>query len=195
VHLTAETCPQYLFLTKDAYEREDAHLYSASPALRTKSDQDALWKSLREGTLDLVATDHCPFTREQKTWKGSFLDLPYGLPGVETLLPLLYSKGVAKGRLALTDLPRLLSEGPARVNGLYPRKGTLRIGSDADIVIFDPDEEWTIHAKDLHMNIDFSPYEGMAVRGAVDTTISRGRVVYTDDKFQGNAGWGEFIAA
>ncbi len=195
VRLTAETCPQYLLLTKAVYERKDAHLYSASPALRAEADQRALWKALREGTLDLVATDHCPFTVEQKTWKGSFLDLPYGLPGVETLLPLLYSDGVAKERLALTDLPRLLSEGPARVNGLYPRKGTLGIGSDADIVIFDPSVGWTIHAKDLHMNTDFSPYEGMEVHGAVDTTISRGRVVYTDGEFQGNAGWGEFVAA
>ncbi|MCD6135648.1 amidohydrolase family protein, partial [Candidatus Bipolaricaulota bacterium] len=180
VMLTAETCPQYLLLTKDVYKREDAYLYSASPALRARSDQAALWSGLREGTLDLVATDHCPFTVDQKTWKGSFLDLPYGLPGVETLLPLLYSEGVVKERLELTDLPRLLSEGPARVNGLYPRKGSLAIGADADIVIFDPDAEWTIHAKDLHMNTDFSPYEGMEIQGAVDTTISRGRIVYTN---------------
>ena len=97
------------------------HTFSASPALRARSDQATLWSGLREGTLDLVATDHCPFTVDQKRWKGSFLDLPYGLPGVETLLPLLYSEGVAKGRLALTDLARLLSEEPARVNGLYSR--------------------------------------------------------------------------
>ncbi|HDL86031.1 MAG TPA: dihydropyrimidinase [Candidatus Acetothermia bacterium] len=194
VQLTAETCPQYLLLTKDVYQREDAHLYSASPALRSKSDQDALWKGLRDGTLDLVATDHCPFTNAQKEWKGSFLDLPYGLPGVETLLSFLYSEGVAKKRLALTDLPRLLCEGPARINGLYPKKGALSIGSDADIVIFDPEVKWTIHADDLHMNTDFSPYEGMAVRGAVDTTISRGRIIYTDGKFQDEKGWGRFVA-
>jgi len=195
VVLTAETCSQYLLLTQDAYERDNAHLYSASPALRSKADQDALWEGLRDGALDLVATDHCPFTCKQKTWKGSFLDLPYGLPGIETLLTLLYSEGVAKERLALTDLPHLLCEGPARVNGLYPKKGTLSIGSDADVVIFDPDVEWTIHAKDLRMATDFSPYEGMQVRGAVDTTISRGRIIYADDEFQGSAGWGEFVAA
>jgi len=194
VMLTAETCPQYLLLTKDVYKREDAYLYSASPALRARSDQAALWSGLREGTLDLVATDHCPFTVDQKTWKGSFLDLPYGLPGVETLLPLLYSEGVVKEHLEVTDLPRLLSEGPARVNGLYPRKGSLAIGADADIVIFDPDAEWTIHAKDLHMNTDFSPYEGMEIQGAVDTTISRGRIVHTNGKFQGEKGAGRFIA-
>jgi len=194
VQLTAETCPQYLLLTKDVYDRADARLYSASPALRTVADQAALWDALHKGTLDLVATDHCPFTREQKTWKGSFIDLPYGLPGVETLLPLLYSEGVVKGRMSLPDLPRLLSEGPAHVNGMYPKKGTLSIGSDADVVIFDPNVEWTIHAKNLHMNTDFSPYEGRQVCGAVETTISRGRIVYTNGDFQGEKGWGRFAS-
>jgi len=193
VMLTAETCPQYLLLTKGVYKRKDAHLFSASPALRAEADQEVLWAALRDGMLDLVATDHCPFTNQQKAWKGSFLDLPYGLPGVETLLPLLYSEGVVKERLALTDLPRLLGEAPARVNAMYPKKGTLEIGSDADVVIFDPEAEWTIHAKNLHMNTSFSPYEGMTIRGAVETTISRGRVVYADGKFQGEKGWGQFV--
>jgi len=193
VRLTAETCPQYLLLTKEVYDRADGHLFSASPALRKEGDQQALWQGLSDGTIDLVATDHCPFTREQKTWNGSFLDLPYGLPGVETLLPLLYSEGVVKGYLELTDLPQLLSEGPARVNGLYPRKGTLSIGSDADIVIFDPEKEWTIHAENLRMATNFSPYEGRQVCGAVETTISRGRIVYVDGTFQGEEGWGRFI--
>ena len=195
VSVTGETCPQYLLLTEDVYEQADGHRFSVMPPLRTQADQDVLWSALRDGTLDLAATDHCPFTREQKTWKGSFLDLPYGLPGVETLLSLLYSEGVVKGCLLLPDLPRLLSEMPARVNGMYPKKGTLSIGSDADVVIFDPDVEWTIHAKDLHMNTDFSPYEGIAVHGAVKTTISRGRIVYTDGEFEGEKGGGEFIAA
>ncbi len=195
VSLTAETCPHYLLLTKDVYATPNSRLYSASPALRTTGDAEALWSGLRNRTLDLVATDHCPFTNQQKTWKGSFLDLPYGLPGVETLLPLVYSEGVVQGRLALTDLPLLLSQTPARVNGIYPRKGTLSIGSDADIVILDPEKEWTINAKALHMNTDFSPYEGRSVKGKVDTTISRGRIVYSDNKFTGKAGWGQFISA
>ncbi len=193
VRLTAETCPQYLLLTKEVYDRADGHLFSASPALRKEGDQQALGQGLSDGTLDLVATDHCPFTREQKTWKGSFLDLPYGLPGVETLLPLFYSEGVRKGRLPLTALPRLLAEGPARGNGLYPRKGTLSIGSDADIVIFDPEKEWAIHAENLHMATDFSPYEGMMVHGAVETTISRGRIIYADETLQEGEGGGRFI--
>jgi len=193
VRLTAETCPQYLLLTKEVYDRADGHFFSASPALREEGNQQALWQGLSDGALDLVATDHCPFTREQKTWKGSFLDLPYGLPGVETLLPLLYSEGVGKGRLPLTALPQLLSEGPAWVNGIYPRKGSLSIGSDADIVIFDPEKEWTINAENLHMATDFSPYEGRPVRGAVETTISRGRIVYADGAFHRKEGWGRFI--
>jgi dihydropyrimidinase len=193
VLVSAETCPQYLLLTEDVYEGTEGPRFSVMPPLRTKADQEGLWSALRDGTLDLVATDHCPFTREQKTWKGSFLDLPYGLPGVETLLPLLYSEGVGKGRIPLTALPRLLCEGPARTNGLYPRKGTLSIGSDADIVIFDPEEEWTIHAENLHMATDFSPYEGMMLKGAVETTISRGEVVYADGFFQGEENWGRFI--
>jgi dihydropyrimidinase len=129
VLVSGETCPQYLLLTEKAYERAEGPQFSVMPPLRTEADQASLWEALLDGTLDLVATDHCPFTREQKTWNGSFLDIPYGLPGVETLLPLLYSEGVKKGRLPLTALPRLLSEGPARVNGLYPKKGSLSIGS------------------------------------------------------------------
>ncbi len=193
VRVSGETCPQYLLLTEKAYEGAEGPQFSVMPPLRTGADQTSLWSALRDGPLDLVATDHCPFTREQKTWNGSFLDLPYGLPGVETLLPLLYSEGVRKGCLPMTALPRLLSEGPARVNGLYPCKGTLSIGSDADIVIFNPEKEWTIHAENLHMAIDFSPYEGRQVHGAVETTISRGRIVYADGTFQGREGWGRFI--
>jgi dihydropyrimidinase len=195
VNLTAETCPHYLLLTNDVYRRPDSHLYSASPALRSNGDLEALWAGLRDKTIDLVATDHCPFTNKQKTWKGSFLDLPYGLPGVETLLPLIYSEGVVKGRLSLTDLPLLLSQTPAKINDIYPKKGTLSIGSDADIVILNPEEEWTIHATNLHMNTDFSPYEGKKVKGKVSTTISRGRMVYADGNFMGEEGWGKFVPA
>ncbi len=193
VAISAETCPQYLLLTEKAYDREDGHLFSASPALRKCKDQDALWGALKTGELDIVATDHCPFTNSQKNWKGSFLDLPYGIPGVETLLPLVYSEGVAKGKLSVTDLLRLLSEGPAKTFGLYPQKGSLRIGADADIVIFDPDVQRSISVASLHMNTEFSPYEGVSVQGAVSETISRGKIVFCDGEFQGERGWGKFI--
>jgi len=191
--LTAETCPQYLVLTADSYDRMDGHLFSASPALRTDADQRALWKGLRRQELDFVATDHCPFTRAQKSWHGSFLDLPYGLPGVETLLPLLYSEGISKGLLHLPDIPRLLSEGPARVHGLYPRKGAIEVGSDADLVIFDPDETWEIHADRLHMHTDFSPYEGWTIRGRVVATIARGVMAYADGVVLAEPGGGQFL--
>jgi len=192
-HMTAETCPQYLVLTVESYDRMDGHLFAASPALRTKADQGALWEGLRRRELDLVATDHCPFTRLQKTWKGSYSELPYGLPGVETLLPLLYSEGVAKGVLQLTDIPRLLGEGPARVHGLYPRKGAIEVGSDADLVIFDPDTTWELSAAKLHMDTDFSPYEGWTVTGRVETTIARGEVVVENGEPVARRGRGRFL--
>jgi dihydropyrimidinase len=171
----------------------DGHLFSASPALRTEADQRALWDGLRRRELDLVATDHCPFTRHQKVWRGSYTDLPYGLPGVETLLPLLYSEGVAKGVLQLSDIPRLLSEGPARVHGLYPQKGAIEVGSDADLVIFDPDATWEIAASDLHMDTDFSPYEGWRVTGRVESTIARGDVVVENGEPNARTGRGRFL--
>jgi dihydropyrimidinase len=191
--LTAETCPQYLVLAADSYDRMDGHLFAASPALRTLSDQTALWNALRDRALDFVATDHCPFTRDQKTWQGSFLDLPYGLPGVETLLPLLYSEGVGKGRLALTDIPRLLSEGPARTYGLSDRKGALDVGMDADLVLFDPTCEWELSASRLHMQTDFSPYEGWTMTGRPRWTISRGDVIVEDSKLVAERGRGRFL--
>ena len=191
--LTAETCPQYLVLTAESYDRMDGHLFAASPALRTDADQRALWKGLRRQEVDLVATDHCPFTREQKRWRGSFSDLPYGLPGIETLLPLVHSEGVGKGLLHLPDIPRLLSEGPARVHGLYPRKGAIEVGSDADLVVFDPNETWEIGSDALHMNTDFSPYEGWIVTGRVVATVARGDVVFSDGEPTAARGRGRFL--
>jgi len=191
--LSAETCPQYLLLTRDVYDRPDGHLFAAAPALRSDEDRDALWTGLRHRDLDLVATDHCPFTREQKRWRGDFRALPYGLPGVETLLPLVHSEGVGSGRLALNDLPRLLSEGPARTFGLYPRKGAIEAGADADLVIFDPNVRWRVAANDLHMNVDFSPYEGREVVGRVDTTISRGSVLFDAGEVKAEGGRGVYV--
>lgn len=192
-NVTAETCPQYLLLTQDVYESVDGHLYSASPALRSSYDLEALWDALYNEELSMIATDHCPFTREQKTWKGNFLDLPYGLPGVETALPLMFSEGVIKRHLPVSSLVRLLSENPAKIYGLFPQKGTLQIGSDADIVVLEPNEEWTISASNLHMNTDFSPFEGLKVHGQIYTTLSRGEVVFEKGSFKGREGRGKFL--
>ncbi len=191
--ITAETCPQFLVLASDSYDRMDGYLFSASPVLRTLADQSALWKGLRDRALDLVATDHCPFTREQKDWRGSFIDLPYGLPGVETLLPILYSEGVGKGLLAVTDIPRLLSEGPARTFGIEDRKGALEVGLDADLVIFDPSIEWKLSATFLHMRTDFSPYEGWSMTGKPVSTMSRGEIIVQDGEFIAQEGRGKFL--
>jgi len=191
--ISAETCPQYLVLAADSYDRMDGHLFSASPALRTLADQSVLWKGLRDRELDFVATDHCPFTREQKSWRGSFLDLPYGLPGIETLLPLLYSEGVGRGRLVVTDIPRLLSEGPALAYGLRDRKGALEVGLDADLVIFDPAAVWDLEATYLHMRTDFSPYEGWTITGKPMVTLSRGEIIVQDGEFTAEEGRGRYL--
>lgn len=190
---TAETCPQYLLLTKEVYEGVEGHLYSASPALRTSMDAQALWEGISSGDISLIATDHCPFTREQKSWKDSFLDLPYGLPGVETSLPLFFSEGVLKRGISLEVMVKLFAENPARIYGLFPRKGALQIGSDADITILDPNQEWTISSNNLHMNTDFSPYEGMTIKGKVCTTLSRGEVIYDNGLFKAREGRGKFL--
>ena len=191
--LTTETCPQYLVLTAESYDRMDGHLFAASPALRSDDDRRTLWNGLRRQEIDFVATDHCPFARAQKRWNGTFTDLPYGLPGVETLLPLIHSEGVGKGLLHLPDIPRLLCEGPARVYGLYPRKGALEVGSDADLVVFDPDETWEVDPMALHMNTDFSPYEGWTITGRVIATVSRGDVIYADGEITAPCGRGRFL--
>lgn len=188
-----ETCPQYLLLDERAYAKPDGHLYAATPPLRTEADCCALWEGLSTEAIDLVATDHCPFTRKQKRWSGSFLDLLYGLPGVETLLPLLYSEGVVRGRITLKQLVELLCAGPAKALGIFPRKGAIATGSDADLVILNPAREWTIAADRLHMRTDFNPYESRKVIGCPVMTLSRGRVVFDKERFCGEAGWGRFI--
>ncbi len=191
--LIAETCPHYLLLDEGVYAHEDAHLYAAMPPLRTPVDNAALWDGIMDGTINMVVTDHCPFTRAQKHWTGSFLDLPYGLPGVETLLPLMYSTGVASDMITIERLAELLSSGPARALGIYPRKGAIAIGSDADVVVLDPHKEMVIAAEKLHMNCDFNPYTGRRVTGWPVITISRGEVIVKNGVFHGEPGRGTFI--
>ncbi|NLB83880.1 MAG: dihydropyrimidinase [Synergistaceae bacterium] len=192
-HLSAETCPHYLLLTSEAYQGPEGHLFSAAPALRSVQNSDFLWQGLQEGAIDFAATDHCPFSRKQKKWKGTFADLPGGLAGVETLLPLLYSEGVMKGKISLCDLVRITSEEAAKLYGLYPRKGSLLPGSDGDLVLFDPEVEWTVKAADLHSKADFSPYEGMQISGKVWKTLSRGEIIYSEGALLGTSGRGKFL--
>jgi dihydropyrimidinase len=179
VHL--ETCPQYLFLDDMAYAGSDGAQFVVAPPLRPAPHSEALRRALRDGRIDVVATDHCPFRREQKGPAGApFTALPGGLPGVETRLSLLYTEMVVPGLISMEDLVRVTSAGPARIFGLYPRKGTLVPGSDADLVLFDPRADGVLSAGNLHMRTDFSPFEGRRIRGRVVSVIRRGQVVVQD---------------
>jgi dihydropyrimidinase len=192
-----ETCPQYLLLDEDVYENEDfdtAAGYVLSPPLRARGNQAALWAALAAGTIQTVGTDHCPFTREQKArGRDDFTQIPGGLPGIETRIGLLYHHGVGRGRLSLSDWVRLTATNPARLFGLYPRKGTLVPGSDADVVIFDPERRKALDAESLHMRTDISPYSGWEIRGWPRHVLQRGRFVVKDGAFVGQPGDGEFI--
>jgi dihydropyrimidinase len=200
----AETCPQYLFLSYDNYEEPgfDGAKYVMSPPLRPKWHQDELWKGLQKNDLQVVSTDHCPFCmkegfkglpKQKELGKGDFSKIPNGAPGVETRMALLYDGGVRKGRITLNRFVELTSTSPAKIFGLFPRKGTIAPGSDADIVVFDPEKKQTLSAKTLHMRVDYNPYEGREVVGAAETVLSRGKVIIEKGKFVGKAGSGTFL--
>ena len=193
----AETCPQYLYLSlenMDAPGFEGAK-YVFTPPLREKWNQEKLWNGLKHDHLQVVSTDHCPFCfKEQKEMgRDDFTKIPNGGPGVEHRMSLIYSGGVAAGRFNANRFVELVSTAPAKLFGLYPRKGTIAVGSDADLVIFDPKRKHTISAKTHHMRVDYSMFEGIQVTGMADVVLSRGRVVVDGDKFLGKAGQGEFL--
>ena len=191
----AETCTQYLTLTKDLLKRpEDGINFICSPPLRDKEDIEALWQGLADGIVSVVATDQCAFSAEQKKLgQDSFDKVPNGLPGIEFRLPILFSEGVSKGRISVNTLASVTSTNVAKIFGMYPKKGTISIGSDADLVILDPKLEKTISVEDSIYGIDWYPYEGMKVKGNPIITISKGKVVYEDNEFTGKAGDGEFL--
>src|SRR5882672_6490926 len=193
----AETCPQYLFLSSENYEEPDfgGSKYVMSPPLRPKDTQERLWRGLAFNDLQAISTDHCPFCmKEQKVLgKGDFSKIPNGAPGIETRMSLVYDGGVRTGRISLNRFVELTSTSPAKIFGLFPRKGTIAPGSDADIVVFDPEKKVRLGVKTLHMNVDYNPYEGREVTGVTDTVISRGKVVIDGGKFVGKAGAGSFL--
>jgi dihydropyrimidinase len=193
----AETCPQYLFLSYDNYEEPgfEGAKYVMSPPLRPRETQERLWRGLAFNDLQAISTDHCPFCmKEQKTLgKDDFSKIPNGAPGIETRMSLVYDGGVRTGRISLNRFVELTSTSPAKIFGLFPRKGTVAPGSDADIVIFDPEKKTRLSQKTLHMKVDYNPYEGREVVGVTDTVISRGRVIIDRGKFVGRAGSGSFI--
>ena len=193
----AETCPQYLFLSYDNYEEPGfaGAKYVMSPPLRPKDAQDRLWRGLAGNDLQAISTDHCPFCMKEQKVLGEhdFSKIPNGAPGVETRMSLVYDGGVRTGKISLNRFVELTSTSPAKIFGLFPRKGTIAPGSDADIVVFDPEKKLTLGAKTLHMRCDYNPYEGREVTGATDTVISRGKVVIDAGKFTGKAGAGSFL--
>jgi dihydropyrimidinase len=193
----AETCPQYLFLSYDNYEEPgfDGAKYVMSPPLREKWHQDVLWKGLAKNDLQVISTDHCPFCMgEQKTLgKDDFSKIPNGAPGIETRLTLVHNGGVRRNRISLNRFVELCSTSPAKMFGLFPRKGTIAVGSDADLVVFDPKKRQTLGVRTLHMRVDYNPYEGTVVEGAPAFVVSGGRVIVENDAFVGTKGAGRFI--
>lgn len=194
--LGVETCTQYLTCTEQAYEDPQQGLkFIMSPPLRTQEDCDALWSGLQDGIIDVIATDHCPFNFgvEKQFGAQDFTACPNGAPGVEERLPVLYSEGVAKGRLSICDLVRLLCSNPSRMYGLYPKKGVLQPGADADIVILDPNGHHTITHDSLHSAVDYTCYEGSELQGSIDLVLSHGRVIVKDNRFLGHKGDGRYL--
>ena len=192
----AETCPQYLFLSHENYEEPgfEGAKYVMSPPLRPKGNERGLWQGLRQDDLQLVSTDHCPFCmREQKQLgKNDFSKIPNGAPGIETRLLLLWD-AVRRKELELNRFVQITATAPAKLFGLYPRKGTIAPGSDADLVVWDPGKSLTLSVKSLHMNVDYNPFEGKQLQGAPETVLSRGEVVYEKGRFSGRKGRGKFL--
>ncbi len=193
----AETCPQYLFLDYSVYEQPgfEGAKWVMTPPIREKWNQEQLWRGLKFNDLQVVSTDHCPFCmKEQKELgKDDFSKIPNGGPGVEHRMSLIYNGGVVGGRIDVNRFVEITSTAQAKIFGLFPRKGTIAVGSDADIVIFDPDEEMTISAKTHHMRVDYSAYEGMKVRGVTKTVLSRGVVVIDEGQYVGRKGHGSYL--
>ena len=197
LHAYAETCPQYLFLSIDNFDVPgfEGAKYVFTPPLREKWHQEKLWAGLAGDQLQAVSTDHCPFCyKEQKELgKDDFTKIPNGGPGIEHRLSLLFTGGVHGRRFSVNRFVELVSTNPAKLFGLYPRKGTIAVGSDADLVIFNPNQEHVISAKTHHMRVDYSMFEGIEVKGVARQVLSRGRLVVDENKFVGRAGQGQFL--
>ncbi len=194
VPVLAETCVQYLVLDDSVFAREDGHLFACCPQLKKPADSSRLWQGLRHGEVSVISTDTCTFTREQKAmWEGDWTKIPMGMPGLETLMPLTYTKGVLDGRLTLDEMCRKLSTNPARIMGLAPRKGAIQIGADADLAIIHPTRTHTVNPDEMETNADWSPFEGWQLAGFSRTTLSRGEVIVDDYRVVGKEGRGQWL--
>ncbi len=192
--VAGETCPQYLYLDDSRLTEPEGHYWACCPPIRPRIQQEQIWKCLASGQLAVVATDHCSFTRADKnSWNHDITKLPMGLPGIETF-PALLLNGVHSEKISLLDAVRMISENPARIFGIYPEKGSLIPGTDADIMVYNPDCEGVINAANLHMKTDYSPYEGMVCRGCNEMTIMRGKVIFSrKNGWSGKKGGGKFL--
>lgn len=210
VAVMGETCPAYLFFTQADLEREDGAKWICSPPLRSREDNDALWRGLIEDEIQVVATDHCPFFFDgtkpieyegeevaipgKELGAGDFTKIPNGLPGVGDRMPILWSYGVGKGRLTPNQFVTLTSTNPAKIFGLYPKKGALQVGSDADIVIWDPGKMMTYGVAVAHHRTDYNLFEGWEIQGYPEKVFLRGNLIVDGEQWLGRAGMGEFVA-
>ena len=200
----AETCPQYLFLSLDNMGNGfDGAKYVCSPPLRDRAagHQESLWRGLKTNDLQIVSTDHCPFCMgdhhtfgtQKQLGQGDFTKIPNGMPGVEPRMPLIYNGGVVEGRIGLNRFVEVTATTPAKMFGMYPDKGTIAIGADADIILLDPNGKLTISVETHHMDVDYSAYEGWELSGSIDTVLSRGKVIVDRGEYHGTPGDGRYL--
>ncbi|SFR64220.1 dihydroorotase [Halogeometricum limi] len=193
VRVYAETCPHYFYLTREDVE-SDAPYTMFTPPAREESDREEMWTLLADGHIDMVNADHAPSTREQKAaGEDDVFEAPFGIPGVETVLPLLLN-GVSEGRVSLERVVDVFATGPAKITDLYPRKGAIRVGSDADFTLVDLDRTWTIRDEDIVAKCGWTPFDGLEITGRVESTYVRGSPVYEERRVVGEPGYGEFVA-
>jgi dihydropyrimidinase len=194
VDVYAETCAQYLVLDDSVFDGPDGHLFACCPQVKKPKDEERLWKGLKDGEVSVVSTDTCTFTRAQKArWEGDWTRIPMGLPGLETLLPIVYTRGVLGGRLTRSEFVAKCCTNPAKIMGLYPRKGVIVPGSDADVAIIDPNKRIEVDHRTMETNADWSPYQGWSLAGFAETTFCRGRKIVEDYRFIGESGWGRWL--
>jgi len=194
VPVLAETCAQYLVLDDSVFALEDGHLYACCPQVKKPKDIERLWEGLKTGEVSVISTDTCTFSREQKAmWNGDWTKIPMGMPGLETLLPVTYTHGVLKNRITLEEMVSKLSTNPAKIMGLYPRKGAIEVGSDADLAIIHPTMRQCVDCAQMETNADWSPYQGWDLAGFSRTTLSRGDVIVDDYCVVGREGRGQWL--
>jgi dihydropyrimidinase len=194
VPVIAETCAQYLVLNDDVFANKDGHLFACCPQLKKPADSARLWEGLKDGEVSVISTDTCTFTRDQKAmWEGDWTKIPMGMPGLETLLPVAYTHGVLDKKISLEEMCQKLSTNPAKIMGLYPRKGAIEIGSDADLAIIHQTATRTVSCDTMETNADWSPFDGWDLAGFARTTLSRGEVIVDDYAVVGREGRGQWL--